>query len=190
MLKRLGMAVLIVSVLVVGLAGIALAQDATPPAADACPYGEACGGYGQGGHGMRGYGYAGSMPTLLAEALGMTTEELYAAQTAGQTVAEIAADQGVELADVVAAVIAPQAERLAQAVVDGRLTQEQVDLRLATMTEQMTSRFETLTGDGVGCGRWGSGEFGPSDDTGSFGGRGRRGGANGGRWPASQGTDA
>ncbi len=42
---------------------------------------------------MRGYGYASTMPTLLAEALGMTTEELYAAQTAGQTVAEIAVDR-------------------------------------------------------------------------------------------------
>ncbi|MBN1139526.1 MAG: hypothetical protein JXM73_23320 [Anaerolineae bacterium] len=190
MLKRLGIAVLVVSVLAVGLAGVVLAQDDTPPAADACPYGEACGGYGQGGHGMRGYGYAGSMPTLLAEALHMAREELYAAQTAGQTVAEIAAAQGVELADVVAAVVAPHAERLAQAVADGRLTQEQADAMLANMTEQMTLRFETLTGDGAGCGRWGSGEFGPPDDTGSFGGRGHRGGMGGGRWSAPQGTDA
>lgn len=190
MLKRLGMAVLALSVVVVGLAGVALAQDTTPPAEVVCPYGEACGGYGLGGHGMRGYGYAGTMPTLLAEALGMTTEELYAAQKAGQTVAEIAAAQGVDLADVVVAVVAPHAERLTQAVADGRLTQEQVDLRLATMTEQMTSRFGTLTACGVGCGRWGSGEFGPSDDTGTFGGRGHRGGMGGGRWSAPQAPDA
>jgi N-acyl-D-aspartate/D-glutamate deacylase len=130
------------------------------------------------------------MPTLLAEALGMTTEDLYAAQTAGQTVAEIAAAQGVDLADVVTAVVAPHVERLTQAVADGRLTQEQVDAMLVTMAEQMTSRFETLTDYGAGCGRWGSGEFGPLDDTETFDERGHRGGMGGGRRSAPQAPDA
>jgi hypothetical protein len=188
-MKRLGFAMLILSVLVAGLVGGVLAQDATPPpATDLCPLGETCGGYGMGG-----YGYAGSMPSLLAEALGMTTEELYAAQTAGQTVAEIAAAQGVELADVVAAVVAPRAERLAQSVADGYLTQEQADAMLAAMTEQMTLHFESLgLGYGGGCGMGGGGRFGTSDDAGTFGGRGHRGGMRGGRWsaPGPQAPDA
>ena len=125
---------------------------------------------------MRGYGYAGSMPTLLAEALGMTSEEFQAARAAGQTVAEMAAAQGVELADVVAAVVAPRAELLAQAVADGRLTQEQADTMLATMTEQMTSHFQEQAGYGGGCGMRG-------------GGQGYRGGMRGGRWSAPQAPD-
>jgi len=185
------MAMLVLSVLVAGLAGVVLAQDDTPQAGEVCPFGGECQGYGMGGRGMRGNGYAGSMPTLLAEALGMTTEELYAAQTAGQSVAEIAAAQGVELADVVAAVVAPHAERLAQAVTSGTLTQEQADAMLAAVTKQMTARFESV-GIGVGgCGMRG-GRFGTSDGTGTFGGWGRRGGMRGGRWsaPAPQAPDA
>jgi hypothetical protein len=197
-LKRLGIAVLVLSVLVAGVAGVVLAQDPAPPAADVCPFGGTCGAYGSGeygmrGYGMGGYGYAGTMPALLAEALGMTVEELYAAQADGQTVAEIAAGRGIELADVVAAVIAPHAERLAQAVADGAMTQEQADLMLATMTEHMTSRFENLgTGFGGGCGMGGGGRFGTSDGTGTFGGWGHRGGMRGGRWsaPAPQAPDA
>ena len=192
MLKRFGFVVLVLLVLVAGVAGVVLAQDPTPPPADLCPFGETCGGYGMGGYGMggygmRGYGYAGSMPTLLAEALGMTVEELYAAQTAGQTVAQIAAAQGVELADVVAAVLAPHAERLAQSVVDGTLTQEQADAMLAAMTEHMTWRFENAgAGYGGGCGMMGGGGYAPSGETSNYGWRGHRGGMMGGRWSAPQ----
>jgi len=184
------MAVVVLAV-VAGLAGAVLAQDDTPQAGDLCPFEGECQGYGTGGHGMMGYGYAGSMPTLLAEALGMTTEELFAAQTAGQSVAEIAADQGIELADVVAAVIAPHAERLAQAVSDGRFTQEQADAMLATMAEHMTARFETLgAGYGGGCGMGGGGRFGPTDGTGMHSGWGHRGGMRGGHWSVPEGSGA
>jgi hypothetical protein len=182
---------LVLSVLVAGLAGVVLAQDDTPQPGDLCPFGGECQGYGMGGYGRGGNGYAGSMPTLLAEVLGMTTEELYAAQATGQTVAEIAAAQGVELADVVAAVVAPRAERLAQSVADGYLTQEQADAMLAAMSEQMTLRFESLgVRYGGGCGMGGGGRFGTSDDTGTLGGWGHRGGIRGGRWSAPQATDA
>lgn len=178
---------LVLLVLIAGVVGVVLAQDPTPPPADVCPFGEACGSYGMGGYGMRGFGYAGSMPTLLAEALSMTVEELYAAQTAGQTVAEIAAAQGVELAEVVAAVLVPHAERMAQSVADGYLTQEQADAMLATMTEHLTWRFENAgAGFGGGCGMIGPGGYGPSGDTGNYGWRGHRGGMRGGRWFAPQ----
>lgn len=190
MLKRLGIAIVVLAV-VAGLAGVVLAQDDAPEAGDLCPFGGECQGYGMGGNGMGGNGYAGSMPALLAEALGMTTEELFSAQTAGQTVVEMAAAQGVELADVVAAVLAPRAERLAQAVADGRLTQEQADTMLATMTEHLTARFEESgVGYGGGCGMGGGGRFGTSDDTGTFGGRGHRGGMRGGRGSTAQGSGA
>jgi hypothetical protein len=185
--RRFGIAVLALLVLVAGLAGVVLAQDPAPPPTDLCPYGGTCGGYGSGRYGMGGYGYAGSMPTLLAEALGMTVEELNAAQAAGQTVAEIAAVQGVELADVVAAVLAPHAERLAQSVADGYLTQEQADSMLAAMTEHMTWRLQTLgTGYGSGCGMIGRGGYAPPGSTGDYGWRGHHGGMRGGRWSVPQ----
>ena len=195
MVKRLGIAALVLSVLVAVLAGVALAQDPTPTPPGTCPFAGTgtCGGQGLGGPGTRGNGYAGSMPTLLAEALGMTVEELQAAQAAGQTVAEMAAAQGVELADVVAAVMAPRAERLAQAVADGRLTQEQADAMLAAMTEQMTARFESATGFGGGCGMQGGGCGIQGGCCGMHGGGwGRQGGMMGGRWSAPQapGTQA
>jgi hypothetical protein len=190
MRKRFGIGVLFVLALAVGLAGSVLAQESAPAPQEGCPFGEACSGYRQGGYGMRGHGYGGTLPGLLAEALGMTEEELYAAQTSGQTVAEIAATRGIDLADVVAAVVAPRAERLAQSVADGYLTQEQADAMLAAMAEQMTWRLENLgIGSGGGCGRWGSGGNGPSDETGTYGGRGRRGGMGGGRWSAPQAPD-
>ena len=185
MLKRLGIAMMVSLLLVAGLAGVVLAQDDPPQADDLCPFGGTCGGYGMGGYGMGGYGYAGSMPTLLAEALGMTTEELVAAQADGQTVAEMAAAQGVDLADVVAALVAPRAERLAQSAADGSLTQEQADAMLAEMTEHMTARLENEgLGYAGGCGMRGAGRFGTSDDTGTTGGWGHRGGMRGGRWSA------
>ena len=186
MLKRLGVAVVVLSVVLASLAGAALAQGRTPPPAGLCPNGGVCDGSGSGGQGMRGFGFAGSMPTLLADALNMTVDELFAAQAAGKTVAEIAAAQGVELAEVVKAVLAPRAELLAQAVTDGRLTQAQADAMLATMTEQITARFESTAGVGGGCGLQGNGQNG----TGTNGGRGRSGGMMGGRQscPRTSGT--
>jgi hypothetical protein len=88
---------------------------------------------------------------------------------------------------VVAAVVAPHAERLAQAVADGYLTQEQADSMLAAMTEQMTWRFENpQTGYGGGCGMMGRPGYGPSAGTPDYQWRGYRGGMRGGRWFAPQ----
>ena len=88
----------------------------------------------------------------------MTVEELSAALAEGKTVAEIAAEQGVELGALVAALIAPRAEFLNQAVVDGRLTQEQADAMLEEMTEHLTWQLENAAvgGYGGGCGMRGA----------------------------------
>lgn len=201
MLKRLGIALLVVAVLAVAVAGVVLAQDPTPEPGELCPFEGTCGeagagGYGMGGHGRHGMGmwgstYAGTMPTVLADALGMTVDEFYAARADGQTVAEIASVQGVELADVVAAALAPRADALAQAVADGRITQEQADTMLATMAEHMTQAFETQEGGYGGCGMMG-GSYGPTGEDGTFNRGGRRGGMMGGRWSsqAMPGSDS
>jgi hypothetical protein len=186
MFKRRSIGALAAVILVLGVAGTALAYDPTPPADGVCPYGGTCGGYGMGG-----YGYYGTMPGLLAEALGMTVEELYAALAEGRTVAELAAAQGVELADLAAALIAPRVERLEQAVADGYMTQEQADWMIAEMTEQMVWRLESFGlgygGFGGGCGMGGGG-YGHRGGMGGGGYYGRPGGMQGGRWGNNTGT--
>ena len=75
----------------------------------------------------------------IAAALGMTTEELRAAMADGNSIAEIAAEQGVDLADIVDLIIADMTERLAAAVADGALTQERADEILANAEERVTA---------------------------------------------------
>ena len=79
---------------------------------------------------------------LIAEVLGMGTEDLMAALGEGRSVAEVAEVQGVALETVVEALLAPQRERIEQAVGEGRLTQEEVDERLAEMAKQITARLQ------------------------------------------------
>jgi hypothetical protein len=49
----------------------------------------------------------------------------------GKTIADLAAEKGVESSAIVDAIVSAQQERLATAVTDGRLTQAQADARLA-----------------------------------------------------------
>ena len=197
MFKKSSIAVLVVIVLALGVAGIAFAQDPTPPTDGVCPYGGTCGGYGTGGYGgMHGYGYQGTMPAILADALGMTSEELYAALSDGQTIAELAAAQGVEMDALVDALIAPRTLQLEQAVLDGYMTQEQADWMIEMMTTQMAWRLESLNlgyggqggYGGGGCGMMGGGSYG-GQHGGSYGGRHGGGMGGGGRWQTTPSTD-
>jgi uncharacterized protein (DUF433 family) len=109
-------------------------------------------------------GSRGSHLEVVAEVLGMTTDEVREAVAGGQTIAELAEAQGVPLQDVADALVAAKTERLQQAVEDGRLTQEEADERIARMEEDILERLE-------------SGERGP----GKHGGQGGRGGKKDGR---------
>lgn len=75
-----------------------------------------------------GHGARGERGSDLAEALGMTQEELKAAIQSGQTVEEIAAEKGVDLQ---AFFLTQAQERLTEAVAEGKLTQEEADAKLA-----------------------------------------------------------
>jgi hypothetical protein len=136
-----------------------------------------------GGHGMFGWGGPQNSPiAIAAEKLGMTREELIAELQAGKTVADVAKEKDVALETIVEAIMAPRAERLAQLVTDGKLTQEQADTMLATMRANITTRlsekwsprgpgYSDADGDGV-CDHAGQGRM-----SGRFGG-----GQMGGRW--------
>ena len=80
-------------------------------------------GQGRGGHGFGRIANA----QVIADTLGMTVEELQAARQSGQTLEEIAADQGVSMDTIADAVLAANEARLAEAVANGNITQEQAD---------------------------------------------------------------
>jgi len=129
--------------------------------------------FSMGSNGFRGH-IGGAQPQALAEALGVTVEELQEALAEGQTVADIAEAQGVALEDIVDALIAPAIERFQQAVEDGHMTQEQADERIEQMEEHILQMLESGSGFGVGVGRGGF--------------RGHPGGKRGGRWGDDTGT--
>ncbi|MBN1582613.1 MAG: hypothetical protein JXA89_18025 [Anaerolineae bacterium] len=179
MFKKVWIGIVLAGMLALGVVGVAFAQD--PPESDegVCPFGGGCGGLG-GGFGMGGFGYHGTMPGIIAEELGMTLDDLYAVLDEGQSIADVAAEQGVSLEDLVAALVARRAEDLNQAVADGYLTQEQADLMLEEMTEHLGERLETMGIGGYdgGCGMRGGG-YGMQGGGGGY--RGGR-GMHGGRW--------
>jgi hypothetical protein len=157
-----------VLVAVVAFAPAALAQTPTPNTpGNSQGYGPGIlgGGMmgGQGGmHGrMMGGGGAGMMGqenSLIAVAAGelnMTTEELIAALDGTKSIAQIAAERNVPLSQIVDAFIAPRSEHLDELVANGRLTQEQADEMLATMTTHVNERLNevwTPNGPGQGAG--------------------------------------
>ncbi len=79
-------------------------------------------------------GFGGDGTAAIAEKLGMTTDELHTALKAGKTIADLAEDEGVALADLKAAYDAARTsaltERIEQAVTDGELTRAQADWML------------------------------------------------------------
>jgi lipoate-protein ligase A len=73
----------------------------------------------------------------LAEALGMTVEELHEALRSGKSIAVIAEEQGKDLEAVKFVMLAEFSAHLDQHVADGDITREQADERLAKFTERL-----------------------------------------------------
>lgn len=126
------------ALLLVGLAGVPIvsAQEPTPETEDA----PGCGlwGWARGPFGAGGGGQWAAFDTA-AEVLGLSPEELFVEMHAGKSLKEIAEDQGVDLETVQEAVSATRDEALreaiAQAVDDGRMSQEQADWLLEGLDE-------------------------------------------------------
>lgn len=68
---------------------------------------------------------------IIAETLNMSQQDLIAEFRSGKTVADVAAEKGVDLSTVVDALLARRMEQLQRAVDNGRLTQQQADAILA-----------------------------------------------------------
>ncbi|RPI48142.1 MAG: hypothetical protein EHM56_14110 [Chloroflexi bacterium] len=126
----------------------------------------------RGGFGGMMAGSQSSLLSVAAEELGLTVEELTAELQDGKTIADVASENGVEPQAVVDAFVAQRADWLAQAVADGRISQEQADWMLEHMQEQVLEHLDTPfsgTGQPGGCfggqpgGSWhrGGGMMGP-----------------------------
>ncbi|MBN1878327.1 MAG: hypothetical protein JXA33_29185 [Anaerolineae bacterium] len=158
MLKKFGITWVVVVLLVLGIVSFVSAQEPAPPTSETCPYAGTCpygGMQGNGMHSQHGgmWGYGGTLPTQLAETLGMTVEDVYAALTEGKTVVQLAEEQGIALIDVVDALLAHRVELLNQAVENETMTREQADWMIAEMEEHMLQMLEWGMGVGSGIGR-------------------------------------
>jgi hypothetical protein len=151
-------AVLGVIALSLGAAGLAYAQGGNPPT-PVVP--------GSGRGPMMGYGQTGPIHTYMtaewAKVLNLSVAEINARIASGQTMYQIALDEGVKAEEFYGLMNTVRANAIAAAVKDGVLTQAQAD-----WMNQMHSRM----GYGAGTG------FGPCiGGTGAYGGM-----MNGGRW--------
>ncbi len=81
-------------------------------------------------------GRCGKGFAALAEAVGVSTDDLRAALRDGQTIAEVAEANGTDPQHVVDTLVASGTERLDAAVADGRIDQSTADERKATLPER------------------------------------------------------
>lgn len=72
-----------------------------------------------------------------ADAIGITFDELRAELQSGDSIADVAGEQGVTLDAVKAAITAGPEAKLDEAVANGRITQERADKALARLTEDL-----------------------------------------------------
>ena len=150
-LSSVALAVLLLAGL--GGAAVVFAQEPTPP----IPFGWHGGGRGFGGRGMMG-GFSGqwTMFDTAAETLGLTPEELFDELQAGNSLVDIAEEQGVDVEEVYETISAARSEAIPeaieQAVDDGYLSQEQADWVLEGLDQNLFPM-----GRGFGRGRFGGG---------------------------------
>ncbi|MEO6145088.1 MAG: hypothetical protein ABIP19_14010 [Dermatophilaceae bacterium] len=116
---------------------------------------------GMRGMGGSGGGFAGMGMTqshdAAAKALGMTTDELYAAVQGGKSLADVANDQKVSVGTLVKAMVASAEADLAAAVKDGALTQAQADTMTSSLTQRITDQVNGVrVGRGPGHGNRGA----------------------------------
>ena len=172
--KYIGIATLVAIVAALGISSAAMAQSSTTPTPTA-PTTQAAPDMqrGPGGPGL----HSQVALDAAAKALGLTTDELSAQLWGGKTLADIATAQGVDIADVQAAVQAAELAQtktaIADAVTAGTLTQAKADWLLEGLDKgYWGAGAEGGIGFGMGPGGF---DMGP----GGHGGRGGFGGPQG-----------
>ena len=131
----------------------------------------AAGNFMPGHRGGHGHHTKAAIPVheAIAQALGMTTEELRIALASGKTPVQLAEEKGISQAQLSALVLSSVRAQLDQAVTDGKLTQEQAERAYqeieSRINDLLTKVHPMGRGRGPGSGRW---HFGtPEGRTGS-----------------------
>ncbi len=163
----IALSLITVLVMVAGAFSVMAQDDTTDPTTPQTFFGR---GFGMRG-GMMGWGgpAEGSMMSIVAEKLDMTIQELWAEFQAGKTLTDLVAEKGLEMQDIVDAVLSSHAEFLAAQVEAGNLTQAQADAMQAMMSANIEANLSAggtgfgpggcigLGGSGFGGGRMGRG---------------------------------
>jgi hypothetical protein len=99
-----------------------------------------------------GPGQWGPRPGLAAaaNAIGVSEDELRTALRSGQSIAQVAQSKGVEVQNVIDAIVADAKARLAAKAQSGHLTQGQAHERLATLEQRVTDMVNRAGGSGRG----------------------------------------
>jgi hypothetical protein len=105
------------------------------------PGGRMVGGFMKAPRGFMGRGET-SLVSVAAEALDMSVEDLHAELKDGKTIAELAEEKGVDTQGIIDAYLAGLEENLAQAVEDGKITQNQADWMLEQAAERAPEQLE------------------------------------------------
>jgi len=92
---------------------------------------------GAGHHGGGGRGFRAGLDAA-ADVLGITQDELRAALEDGQSIAQVAEANGVDVQTVIDALVADVRAHLDEEVAEGDLTQAEADEKLAEATERIT----------------------------------------------------
>jgi len=115
-------------------------------------------------HGPGFPGRHGANLDVVATALGIEESELIDELTSGMTIADIAAERGVDVQVVIDAIVADRTARIDEAVADGRITEEEATERKADLVQVAT---DIVNGEfplgGPGRGPWGPGPWGDGD---------------------------
>jgi polyhydroxyalkanoate synthesis regulator phasin len=90
------------------------------------------------GHHPGWFGFGGDLSTL-ADSLGLDEDELRSELREGKTIAEVAEEQDVDVADVVDDIVEAQQERVDEAVANGDLTQDEADDIMAGAEARVTA---------------------------------------------------
>lgn len=96
-----------------------------------------------GGHGPRS-GARGALSATVLEMLGVDAQAMREAFAEGQSVADVAAENGVDLDEIVSALVDEKAAHLAEHVADGSLTQAEADERMADAEAKITERLNSV----------------------------------------------
>ena len=162
--RKLLVGLLVVSISLVTVAGISFAAEDSDTGTAASAVVNGC------------RGFFGGAADELAKLLGLKSEEIVEKRNAGQSLADIAKEQGVEKDKVVDTIVDSREQFLDEKVEAGYLSEEQKNLMLERMKSRVQERVEDpAVGPGAGrggCGGGGGGCGGPGGGGGMRGGGG------------------